>query len=68
MSYPQTDLFIVGYDCSHSISLNNVENKWLPEIKDTLKEQNEDENIWFIMVGTKVRHLFPSWASVDPDV
>jgi len=65
MSYPQTDLFMVGYDCSHAISLNNVENKWLPEIKDTLKEQNEDENIWFIMVGTKLDIRDPAETTVE---
>jgi len=56
LSYPQTDIFLVGYSCTSSISLNNVPTKWMEEILTARREQPEDEAAgepWIIMIGTK---------------
>merc|ERR1711907_104341 len=49
LSYPQTDIFLVGYSTASNISLTNVEHKWLPEIKAAY----EGGEPWVILVGTK---------------
>jgi small GTP-binding protein len=49
LSYPGTDIFLVGYCCVQRTSLNNIEHKWLVEIKN---ESSADEP-WLIIVGTK---------------
>jgi len=49
LSYPGTDIYLVGYSTTSSISLTNVEHKWLPEIK----ENHDGGEPWVIMVGTK---------------
>jgi len=48
LSYPGTDIFLIGYSCNSALTLNNVAHKWLPELGDA---GNEDP--WFILVGTK---------------
>merc|ERR1712196_525691 len=50
LSYPGTDIYVVGYSTCSSISLTNVEHKWIPEIKDNMDGQDEP---WIILVGTK---------------
>lgn len=60
MSYPGTDVIIIAYDCTSQMSLNNVKNKWLPEIKETLSNPDcymPDPDFWFLLVGTKVTPL-----------
>jgi len=50
LSYPGTDLFLIGYSTTSKTSLNNIEQKWLPEIKENCPDTDKP---WFIMVGTK---------------
>jgi len=47
LSYPGTDIYLVGYACNERSSLNNIQHKWLLELKEV------DSDPWFIMVGTK---------------
>jgi len=47
LSYPGTDVFIICYSTTSSTSLNNVLNKWLPEIRSHCPSTP------FILVGTK---------------
>merc|ERR1712205_267758 len=49
LSYPGTDIYLVGYSTTSNISLTSVEHKWLPEIK----ENHDGGEPWVIMVGTK---------------
>ncbi|CAL5971120.1 Rac/Rho-like_protein [Hexamita inflata] len=46
-SYKDTDVFIVCYSVDSLLSLNNVENIWIPEIHQS------SLNVPFILVGTK---------------
>jgi small GTP-binding protein len=50
LSYPETDVYLVGYSTQSSISLNNVKHKWIPEIQENHTGQ---EPPWIILVGTK---------------
>jgi small GTP-binding protein len=54
LSYPGTDIYLIGYSTDSLISLNNIEHKWLQEIKQGLLDQNENAPPWTIMVGTKM--------------
>merc|ERR1712176_1390864 len=47
LSYPNTDVFIVCYSIISPTSLENVGNKWLPEIR------HHCPNSPFLLVGTK---------------
>jgi len=47
ISYHNTDIFILCYCVSDRSSLENLKNKWIPEIK------NNDKNVPFVIVGTK---------------
>jgi len=51
LSYPGTDIYLVGYSTTSNISLTNVEHKWLPEI---MENHSDDSEPWVILVGTKV--------------
>lgn len=53
LSYPATDIYIIGYSCASLISLNNIEAKWMKEIMKSRDDNNEDDQPWIIMVGTK---------------
>jgi len=50
LSYPGTDIYLVGYSTTSSISLNNIEHKWIPEITEN---HTGDDKPWLILVGTK---------------
>merc|ERR1711998_95944 len=54
LSYPGTDVYLVGYACNTAISLNNVEHKWIAEIKKCREENGELDEPWIILVGTKM--------------
>merc|ERR1719201_2266663 len=43
LSYPGTDIFLVGYACNERSSLNNIQHKWLLELKEV------DPDPWFIL-------------------
>jgi Ras-related C3 botulinum toxin substrate 1 len=47
LSYPNTDVFLVCFSCISETSLENVGNKWLPEIR------HHCPNAPFLLVGTK---------------
>lgn len=47
LSYPQTDVFLVCYNILSKASLNNVKNKWIPELT------SYQEGTPIILVGTK---------------
>ena len=47
LSYPNTDVFIICYSIISSTSLENVKNKWIPEIR------RRCPNTPFLLVGTK---------------
>eukprot|EP01098_Paradermamoeba_levis_P012657 TRINITY_DN5577_c0_g1_i1.p1 TRINITY_DN5577_c0_g1~~TRINITY_DN5577_c0_g1_i1.p1 ORF type:complete len:201 (-),score=44.82 TRINITY_DN5577_c0_g1_i1:68-670(-) len=48
LSYPQTDVFLVGYSVVNPFSFRNVKEKWMPEIKHFCP------NIPVVLVGTKI--------------
>lgn len=48
LSYPQTDVFLLCFEISKPVSLENVANKWYPEI------QHHAPGVPFILVGTKL--------------
>jgi len=50
LSYPGTDIYLVGYSTTSNISLNNIEHKWLPEITEN---HTGADKPWIILVGTK---------------
>jgi Ras-related C3 botulinum toxin substrate 1 len=50
LSYPNTHVFVIVYDITNQSSLQNIEKKWVKEIK----EYTKDGQIPFIMVGNKV--------------
>jgi len=52
LSFPGTDIYLVGYSTTSNISLTNVEHKWLPEIKEHHTDGAEEP--WVVLVGTKV--------------
>ena len=45
--YQETDVFIIAFSVDDVVSLENVKNKWHPEV------QNYTPNVPFILVGTK---------------
>jgi len=47
LSYPATDVFLVCFSVDSKTSLENVENKWLPEINKFCPDTS------FVLVGTK---------------
>jgi len=47
LSYPHTSIFLICFSVVNSYSLENVSNKWFPEIDHHCK------NVPFILVGTK---------------
>jgi len=53
MSYPGTQVMIIGYNCTDIGSLNNVEYTWIPEIKGSVGD-DEFAKMRLILVGTKV--------------
>ena len=53
LSYPATDIYLIGYSCASLISLNNIEAKWMKEITKSREENLEEGEPWIIMVGTK---------------
>jgi len=54
LSYPNTDIFLVGYSCTSTISLNNIHHKWMEEILKCREENQENDEPWIVMVGTKM--------------
>ena len=48
LSYPHTDVFLLCFSLNSSTSLENVKNKWYPEI------QHHSPGTPFILVGTKL--------------
>ena len=48
MSYTQTDVFIICFSVMEPASFSNVEEKWVPEIKQYMP------NVPFIQVGTQI--------------
>jgi cell division control protein 42 len=48
MSYTQTDVFIICFSVMEPASFSNVEEKWVPEIKQYMP------NVPFILVGTQI--------------
>ena len=48
LSYPQTDVVVIGFSADSPLSADNVEEKWLPEIRRHLP------NTPIILVCTKV--------------
>ena len=48
LSYPQTDVFLVGFSVTSPASLDNVRSKWFPEIT------HHCPNTPLILVGTKL--------------
>lgn len=48
LTYPQTDIFLICFSLVHPNTLENVENMWLPEIKEYCP------GVPFILVGTKL--------------
>ncbi|KAL6066745.1 Rho GTPase protein rac1 [Balamuthia mandrillaris] len=48
LSYPQTDVFMLCYAVATPGSLDNIRDKWVPEIRE-----NGCGDVPFIMVGTK---------------
>jgi Ras-related C3 botulinum toxin substrate 1 len=48
LSYPQTDVFLVAFSLVSPTSLENVEAKWIPELK------HHAPNVPIILVGTKL--------------
>jgi len=53
LSYPGTDVYLVGYACNSAISLRNISSKWMEEIKRCREENEEAGEPWVILVGTK---------------
>jgi len=51
LSYPGTDIYLVGYSTQAHQTLKNIEHKWIPELQDGLVGGEEP---WCILVGTKV--------------
>jgi len=49
LSYADTKVYLVGFDCTKKMTLDNIKNKWIPEIKN---ETNNDD-LWIIVVGLK---------------
>ncbi|CAJ0828428.1 4639_t:CDS:2 [Entrophospora sp. SA101] len=47
LSYPQTDVFLICFSLVSPSSLDNVKNKWVPEII------HHSPNVPFLLVGTK---------------
>jgi len=60
LSYPGTDIFIIGYDTNSQSSLSNVQHKWLPEIRE---ETSCKEDPWIVLCGTKVDMRTPDNAN-----
>lgn len=55
LSYPDTDIFLLGYSTTSQISLSNVENKWMEELKGAQPDkQEEGKEPWYVLCGTKV--------------
>jgi Ras-related C3 botulinum toxin substrate 1 len=50
LSYPDTHIFIIVFSIVSQESLNNIEKKWVPEIK----EHTKDGAVPFIVVGNKL--------------
>ena len=50
LAYPGTDIYLLGYSCGSSASLQNVKDKWWPEV---LQDCTGDP--WVVLVGTKVK-------------
>jgi len=48
LSYPQTDVFVLGYSVVSPPSFQNLKSKWIPEI------QHYCPNVPIVLVGTKV--------------
>jgi small GTP-binding protein len=47
LSYPQTDIFIIGFSLVDEVTLENVENAWTPEVKEHCP------NTPYILLGLK---------------
>eukprot|EP01103_Thecamoeba_quadrilineata_P020312 TRINITY_DN864_c0_g1_i1.p1 TRINITY_DN864_c0_g1~~TRINITY_DN864_c0_g1_i1.p1 ORF type:complete len:201 (+),score=15.33 TRINITY_DN864_c0_g1_i1:59-661(+) len=47
LSYPDTDIFLLCFSVTWPESLNNIKNKWIPEIKHYCPDAR------FILIGTK---------------
>jgi len=50
MSYPGTDVMIIGYNCTDPGSLQNIEYTWVPEFSP----QVSPDGLYMIIAGTKV--------------
>ena len=61
LSYPGTDIYLVSYACNERSSLNNIQHKWMSELK---RVENDP---WFIMVGTKVPAVCGMYEA-EPDI
>jgi len=49
LSYPNTDLFLIGFSNDSSTSLQNIDHKWIPEVTDSMGSTD----LWIVLVGTK---------------
>ena len=54
MSYPGTNVMLIAYNTTDIGSLNNVVYTWIPEIRESVSE-DEFAKMRIILVGTKVR-------------
>jgi small GTP-binding protein len=63
LSYPQTDIFLVCFSLINPVSLQNVRDKWLPELQQA-RVQNDIPRAVILFVGTK-SDLHDSPAHVD---
>eukprot|EP00658_Telonema_sp_P-2_P068323 TRINITY_DN5725_c0_g1_i8.p1 TRINITY_DN5725_c0_g1~~TRINITY_DN5725_c0_g1_i8.p1 ORF type:complete len:199 (+),score=51.25 TRINITY_DN5725_c0_g1_i8:245-841(+) len=50
VAYAETDLFLIAYDMSQPVSLENVTEKWIKEIEECVEQTAEPR---YILVGTK---------------
>ncbi|KAH7814821.1 Rac2d, Rho family GTPase [Monocercomonoides exilis] len=62
ISYPDTEVFLICFSISDPVSFQNVEEKWIPEIKDYI------EGVPIVLVGTKadLRESPPEFVKLVP--
>jgi len=61
LSYPGTDLYLVGFSHIEKGSLTNIQHKWLPEISES------EPDPWFIVIGCK-KDLYDGKKILQEDV
>ena len=52
LSYPNTDIVLIAYSVIDRTSLENIETKWIPEIKKFIPD------VPFMLVGTKLDYRY----------